>query len=296
MSGSLSAPPAACQLVLDDGRRLGYARYGAPGGTPVIYLHGLPGSRLECSLIDAPARAAGLEVIAPDRPGYGLTEPRGDLSLSAWTDDIAGLADALDVERFSVIGVSGGAPCALACAHALGERIERVTLVAGLGPLHHAALRRELRSSARLALWLANRNAALFDALVGRPVAALAKHRPALLIRLIGAANNAADRDILLRPHTLAAFSPSLRACFEQGSVGSLRDLQIFSRHWGFDIETIRQPVQLWHGDDDRVVPRVHSEYLHARLAESRLNIVPGAGHFSLPLGHAQRIVEALRG
>lgn len=288
--------PATYSLTLPDGRRLGYARYGATDGSPVVYLHGLPGSRLECQLVDATARAAGLQVLAPDRPGYGLTEPRADTSLLAWTADVAGLADALGIERFTVIGASGGGPCALACARALPQRVLRVGLVAGLGPLHNAALLRDMGHGARLALSLANRVPALFRATVGMPLVAMARRDPALVIRLIALINGGPDREVLLRPDTLAAFSASIRLCFAQGTRGSLNDLQVFRRPWGFDPKDIRQPVQLWHGTADRVVPVSHSRYLETQLPDARLEIVAGAGHFSLPLEHMDAILAALTG
>jgi len=286
--------PATFSLTLPDGRRLGYAQYGASAGHPVFYLHGLPGSRLECQLVQATALAAGIRVIAPDRPGYGLTEPRHDASLTAWTADVSGLADALDIDAFTVIGVSGGAPCALACAYALPARVQRVGLVAGLGPVHEVALRRDMPASVRLAFYLANNMPQLFNSAVGWPVVRLARLNPVLLIQLIARLNGSPDREILLDPDTLAAFTRSIRACFEQGSRGSLYDLQVFRRPWAFNLRDIHQPVHLWHGTGDRVVPVSHSEYVHARLQNSVLDLVPGAGHFSLPLAQMRRILDTL--
>lgn len=60
-------------LQLRDGRTLGYMRYGTPGGRPVFYFHGVPGSRCEGLLLDEPARALNVQVVAVDRPGYGLS-------------------------------------------------------------------------------------------------------------------------------------------------------------------------------------------------------------------------------
>jgi pimeloyl-ACP methyl ester carboxylesterase len=294
MSRLTQDTPATHSLILPDGRRLAYAHYGARAGRPVFYLHGLPGSRLECQLVQATAQAAGISVFAPDRPGYGLTEPRRDASLLAWTADVAGLADALGIDAFTVIGVSGGAPCALACAYALPGRVQRVGLVAGLGPLHEPDLYRDMPASARLVFYLANSLPWLFNTAIGFPLVRLAQLGPGLLVRLIAAINGSPDREVLLQADTLAAFRRSMRACFEQGSAGSLQDLQLFRRSWEFSLQDIRQPVNLWHGTRDNVVPLSHSRYLHRRLPQSVLEVVPGAGHFSLPLQHMQRILATL--
>lgn len=60
-------------FVAPDGRRIAYAEWGDAAGTPVVYCHGLPGPRLEARLADAPTRLPGMRLIAPDRPGFGLS-------------------------------------------------------------------------------------------------------------------------------------------------------------------------------------------------------------------------------
>ncbi len=294
MTLSVPGEPETRSIRLTDGRRLAYARYGNTNGRPLFYLHGLPGSRYECQLVDSPAREAGVSVIAPDRPGYGLTAPRHDRSLRAWTRDIAALADRLAIDRFCVVGVSGGGPCALACAHEMPERVTAVGLVAGLGPVYETPLRAALGWPARLGFYLANTTPALFELLVGRPVARLARTRPELLIRLVANINGGPDRQILLQPHILRAFRISIQACFQQGTLGSMQDLQLFRQPWGFELGNVRQQVTLWHGEADKVVPPGHSIHMHHRLPNSSLDIVPQEGHFSLPLKHISDILETV--
>ncbi|MCG8093020.1 MAG: alpha/beta hydrolase, partial [Candidatus Thiodiazotropha endolucinida] len=101
-------------VKLPDSRHLAYAEYGDPEGVPAIYLHGFPGSRLEARLFDLPARQHGLRVIAPDRNGLGLSDPKPGRRLIEWAVDVEALADNLKLERFFLIGISGGGPYALA--------------------------------------------------------------------------------------------------------------------------------------------------------------------------------------
>ena len=92
--GDAEAPVAARHsrvLTLADGRQLGYAEYGDPRGIPLLALHGTPGSRFMFALGDAPARARGLRIIAPDRAGYALTGFRVSDGLLATTDDLRAL-------------------------------------------------------------------------------------------------------------------------------------------------------------------------------------------------------------
>ena len=96
-------------ITLPDGRRLAYAEFGTPDGRPVLYFHGAPSSRLEPLLVGDDAwRAHGLRVIAPDRPGVGLSDFLPKRGFSQWPNDVVALADALGLERFGVIGMSGG--------------------------------------------------------------------------------------------------------------------------------------------------------------------------------------------
>src|SRR5215510_3131644 len=106
---------ASAQFVdLPDGRRLAYAEYGDPQGHPTFYFHGLPGSRLEAVLAAESAAQAGIRLVASDRPGVGGSDPQPRRTLLDWPADVVQLADRIGVARFSIIGVSGGAPYAAA--------------------------------------------------------------------------------------------------------------------------------------------------------------------------------------
>ena len=124
-------------LTLADGRSLGLAEWGPPDAPLVVYCHGFPGSRLEPSLAQAVVerRAVNARVIAFDRPGYGRSAFLPGRGFLDWPTDMAEAADRLGIDRFSVLGASGGCPYALACASSLGERVTRVGIVAGVGPL-----------------------------------------------------------------------------------------------------------------------------------------------------------------
>jgi pimeloyl-ACP methyl ester carboxylesterase len=287
-------PPQTCSVILPDGRRLGYVSYGADRGKPLFYFHGLPGSRYECQLIAPAARALGVTVVALDRPGYGLTPLHPERSIRGWTRDVAGLADHLEHDRFDVIGVSGGAPCALACAHEMPSRVTAVGLVAGLGPMEVGALRRAMRPGARLGFALADRAPWILKAGPGPALTLLSRRRPDLLVRLLAALNARPDRAILLDKMLFPAFTFSIRECFRQGLAGSLEDLRLFGQPWGFRLEDIRQPTWLWHGTRDRIVPPSHSEYMQSRLARSSIEIVPEEGHFSLPIRHIHHIIHTI--
>ena len=127
------------RVVLSDGRRLGYRATGAPDGDPLFYFHGFPGSRLEADLLCKEAGMGGWRVFAIDRPGIGLSDFMPGRTLHDWPRDVEEFANALRIDHFTVIGVSGGGPYAAITAWALKKRVRATGIVCGLGPLQKGA-------------------------------------------------------------------------------------------------------------------------------------------------------------
>ena len=123
-------------VTLSDGRKLGYNEYGPADGKPLFYFHGTPSSRIEWQIFGGEQLASRLHlrIISIDRPGMGLSDFQGGRRLLDWPTDIASLADALDLDQFSVLAFSGGSPYAAACALAIPERLTSVGIVSGAGP------------------------------------------------------------------------------------------------------------------------------------------------------------------
>ena len=175
------------KLRLVDGRRLAYAEYGVPNGRPAFYCHGFPGSQREAQLIDPAARAQNVRIIAADRPGYGDSDPLPGRSILAWAKDLTALADHLGLDRFSLIGVSGGAPYALACAFLIPERLIACTLVCPLGPIYIPDLLNQMSRLAQLHFSTAHRTPLLSRLLIGGPVADLLAAWPCAAHEVAGA-------------------------------------------------------------------------------------------------------------
>ncbi len=124
------------RIQLRDGRMLAYTEYGArQGGRPVFYFHGHPGSRRDWAAFDGRGFASELDarVIAVDRPGQALSDFKRDREILDWPDDVTELADSLEVDRFAVLGISGGGPYAAACAFKIPERLTATAIICGMG-------------------------------------------------------------------------------------------------------------------------------------------------------------------
>jgi pimeloyl-ACP methyl ester carboxylesterase len=233
---------------LPDGRELCYAITGDPAGPPVFYFHGWPASRLEAALAkDLPVR-----LIAVDRPGFGGSSPQPGRRLLDWPSDVAVLADRLGIGRCHVVGVSGGAPYAVACA-AVMPRLMGVALISPVPPLsgRYAPTDKTLGPSLSKLRQLGLRRR------LGWSVIAVARFA-------IGAG--------LLDPRRAltAGFSPSDAACvsleiglaitgswregLRNGVSGAVLDARIYASDWEINLASLRTPVSIWHGSADRIV------------------------------------------
>jgi pimeloyl-ACP methyl ester carboxylesterase len=133
-------------IQLRDGRTLGYAEYGMRDGKALFYFHGHPGSRLEARLLAEQAKHSGIRLIGIDRPGMGLSCFQAGRHLLDWPLDVVELANSLHLDRFAVVGFSGGGPYALACAYRIPQRLTACGIIAGVG---HTS-----RFRSFLSLWL----------------------------------------------------------------------------------------------------------------------------------------------
>lgn len=122
-------------LKLSDGRVLGWEEMGDRHGKPVLAFHGAPACRLLFGPASEPAQCHGLRLIAPDRPGYGLSTPHPGRTLASWADDVASLMRHLGIETAPIVGISGGGPYAVSTAARLGARISALALVSPLGEI-----------------------------------------------------------------------------------------------------------------------------------------------------------------
>jgi pimeloyl-ACP methyl ester carboxylesterase len=132
---STTAPATTSTISLRAGRTLAYAESGDPNGVPLVFLHGWCGSRLTRHPDDSVTASLGVRLITIDRPGVGLSDRRRGRRLLDWPDDVAELMDRLGVDRFGLVGHSGGGPHALACGVRLADRITRLGVVCGFAPM-----------------------------------------------------------------------------------------------------------------------------------------------------------------
>lgn len=231
---------AGC-VRLRDGRAMTFLSAGRPGGFPVVYCHGAIGSpRWRVPGLDAVLERLSIRYLVVNRPGFGGSDPSPGRTVVDFAADLGELMTALGHDRFAVVGVSAGAPYALACGSALPERLSALAAVSPLvpstGPGASPGLRYEVPLAPFGAPWIG----------------------PAAAEFCLRALN--------LHRHT------SVKAMIE--------DYRVCRQDWGFDPSDLGVPVTVWHGRADRLVPVAHALALAAAIRTCTACVDPRGGHF----------------
>ncbi len=266
-------------LQLADGRTLHVYDAGSDGA-PVIWNHGTPNIGAPPEPLFAAAERLGLRWISFDRPGYGgSTVARGRTVVSVARDTEA-VADALGLDRFAVVGYSGGGTFALGTAAVLGDRVRAVVTLAAIAPYGAEGLD-----------W--------FTGMVPSGVAALGSAAAGAEVRAAlhdsgfeyDAGFAAADHRLFEGPWGWLGkvAGPGLDA----GPYGQIDDDASYTRPWGCDPSAITAPTLLLHGTADRIIPPSHGDWLAAHCPTATLQLHEGASHFTI-VEHAEEGLEWL--
>ncbi|MET8141779.1 alpha/beta hydrolase [Sphaerisporangium sp. NPDC005288] len=247
----------------------------------MFLLHGTPGSRIGPCPRGAVLYRLGVRLITFDRPGYGRSDRLIGRSVAAAAEDVEAIADALEIDRFAVVGRSGGGPHALACAALLPARVTRAAVLVGLAP--HAAEGLDwfggmaasniteytvaLAGRSRFADWLA-------------PTAQEIRADPGSLIADLYAELPEADRRMVANPGVRAMLLANYAEALRHSEDGWVDDAIAFCSPWGFDLTVIQAPTLLWHGGKDRFCPVDHSHWMAARIRTAIMRVEPEAAHF----------------
>jgi pimeloyl-ACP methyl ester carboxylesterase len=268
-------------VELTDGRVLAYLDLGDPDGHVVVSNHGGLSSRLDVVPADDAARAAGIRLLGPDRPGIGGSTRSPGRALLDWPGDVASLVDHLGVERFSVMGWSLGGLYAAACAHVLADRIAAAALIACPIPATWDDEGDHLNRMDRVLLELSGK-AAPIDRAIFHLLHAAAQRAPKAFAKQSGVSGD------------LARELPRAVAAGLEDPKGVLDDYRVFGAPWGFSPEDLAVPVHLWQGDADELVPPSWGQRLASAIPGATLTVVPGASHF-LWYDHWAEIFATLR-
>ena len=279
------------QIKLKDWRMLGYGEYGAPDGKPVFYFHGHPGSRLDWLLFDADDSAMELNarIIAVDRPGTGLSDFKPDREILDWPDDVLELADVLQLDRFAVIGISGGGPYAAACAFKLPGRLTATAIVCGMGPSEAPGAKEGMSW-----IYAGKTPEERRQMLMG--MASLIRENPDQLVSQMKQAPFPELDKVLMDQAGLSKMIVDLTfgEALQSGIDGLDQDAALYARPWGFQLQDITAEVYLWHGEPDINVPVSVGRYVADAIPNCHATFFPDEGHFSIARNHIREILNIM--
>lgn len=266
---------------LPDGRVLHAYDTGGTGRTTVVWHHGTPNIGVPPKPLFEASGRLGIRWVSYDRPGYGGSTPRPGRDVASAAADTAAVTDALGIDRFAVMGHSGGGPHTLACAALLPGRVTRALSCSGLAPYGAEGLD-----------WFAGLasggEAGLRAAAAGRA----AKEEYEATAEWDETSFTKADYDALAG--TWSWFTTDAVPPAQRNGPGPLIDDDLaYTGDWGFDPAVITVPVLLLHGDADRMVPSSHGVWLAEHCPSATLRLVPEAGHISV-LDSAESALEFL--
>ncbi|WP_329566679.1 alpha/beta fold hydrolase [Kitasatospora sp. NBC_01266] len=275
-----------------DYRRLAVQTFGDPGGRPVFLMHGTPGSRVGPIPRSTVLYNLGVHLISFDRPGYGSSDRLIGRQVASAAADVQAIADELGLERFAVVGRSGGGPHALACGALLPDRVHRVAALVSLAPWNAEGLdwyggmapsnirdyRAAERDHQRIAASMEQRARRIRD----DPTSLLAGLRSEL---------SGTDRVVVSDAGIRRLLLSNYREAFRQNADGWIDDVRAFTTDWGFTAQDVTAATWLWHGADDMFSPVDHSRWLAAHLPHATLFLEPGAAH----LGSLRVMTAALK-
>ena len=267
----------------ESGRKLQVLEEGDPRGRPIFWLHGTPGCRLMFAPWIRDAREKGIRLIGYNRPGYGGSTPLPGRNLAETGREVGAIADHLGIERFGVWGVSGGGAPALACAATLPKRVVATVSMAGVAPFvapefdFFAGMNESIVSEYKM--FVADRPA--FEKLVRTECDQLAVVTAEQIRKAWAPIVSDADREAVAGE--LGDFlALQAREGVKNGAEGVIEDYFTELSPWGFELSSIRCPVQIWHGREDPGVPIQHGEWLAAHVPKAEAHLRNDEGHISL--------------
>ncbi len=284
--------PPHSAMRLADGRTLSWAEYGDPHGEPLFFHHGIPSSRMAAAVMAPGAARAGVRLIAPERPGFGYSDPLPGRQILDWPSDLRQLADYLEIQKFSVAGISAGLPYTLACALRMPERLHRVASISGLGLIDSRDVLEGMSYEWRLIYTLflkSQRLASLWMRGYGRSVQKQPERVVAEQIKRMPPVDGA----VLGSEPTLTNRITDLREAFRRGPAAAGDEARCHLEPWGFALRDIEFPVMLWHAVLDESHPIQMGMRIAAELPNCRPIYVDGVGSLGF-IAHAESIFAAM--
>ena len=279
-------------IILNDQRKLGFAEYGDNNGFPIIYCHGSQSSRLEMHNDLTFTNENNLRIITIDRPGHGLSDFNPEGTILSFANDINELTKYLNIDKFSVVGMSAGCPFALGIANLFPENIYKAAIISGFTPYNKES-KKHLSKEVKLMLSLAKYFPFLLNLLLKIQANQL-KKSPKKALKGFLKIMSEPDQEVLKNNSVMKIIENMFKEAFRNGSEGVAYEIsKVLVQEWGFELNNIKIPVTFWQGKKDNNVPHQWAELMKAEIPNASLNTFEEEGHLII-FKHAKEIFTDL--
>jgi pimeloyl-ACP methyl ester carboxylesterase len=230
--------------------------------------------------MSAAADSLGVTLLVPDRPGFGNSTAAPGRSIVDVAQDLLALPRSLGVERFGIVGQSGGTPYALALAAAAGDSVTGLSFVGAIVPLNEPDALRDVRGPMRTMFTLARRAPWLLRPLIGA-VGRRTRRNPDAAARAYAKDLPEADRAVLKDPAMWAIHAVTSAEAVSSPAAFA-REARLLAEPWEVDPSSVDAPAALWVGEQDPTHPPVMSRRMSQRLGDAPVTVVPGAATFGM--------------
>ena len=261
------------RLTLSGGQKLAYSTLGPETAPSLLFFHGSPGSALGLPL-GLKTLFSEYRILTLERPGFGESELAEVPTVRDWVTQVIDFLDRTGEHPVGLIGYSGGAAYALACAQHLPAAVQGVCLFSPIAPLHLDPVSQVMQPELRR----------LFQSSAKQPDSIRAQWEDQqltlaeILDRLLMGMPEE-DLDVAGRSPVRSCLAADMGRAFKQGFAGWVADMGRLARPWGVQLEGIEIPVQIWHGAEDRNTPSAMAAYLAETLKQAELYSLEGFGH-----------------
>jgi pimeloyl-ACP methyl ester carboxylesterase len=270
---------AAETFFWDNNRKVSWMECGDPKGFPIFFAHGCPGSRLEILFLDEKARQYGFRIIVFERPGFGKSDFVQGYPLLSFARDLERMADALEIEKFGLMGWSSGGPPVLAAAYHMPERAVFVFSVSGYTDFGKFEDAKGLMTEYKLyGPELSENRPQLFNQIV-KLVRWTDLHLPNFYLKMAKGEMAFPDREILNDSRIAELFILDQEEAMVSGTKGIMQDLVSQWEPWDFDLKQIRVPAYIFQGKQDSFVPWQFAQHLGDNIPGAELNFYEDRGH-----------------
>lgn len=241
-----------------------------------------------------------VHLISIDRPGRGLSDFKENRTILDWSDDVIELAEHLNIQKFAVLGGSGGSPYALVCALKIPERLTNCGIVSGLGPINLGL--EGMDKGKQKELKLAKNRPGLLTKFYKIIQKKILKMRDQTLEELTKTFQKRSkklpdpDKKIMVDPNKIPLHVELMAEPFRQGVNGVVHDIKLLSSDWGFNLKEIPSSIKvfLWHGELDTSIPIRIGRLLCEAISNCTCKIYPNEAHVSTAINHIEEILDTI--